>query len=174
MTGSIGVIMSGVNYSGLARKYGVTDDTITSGKYKDTGSPMRAMRPDERQLMQGMINEGYGQVVADVARGRKMPVDKVRKLADGRVYAGSQAKRAGLIDELGSYHDALALAANKAGIKGEPSVRELGPHGSLYELLRATSQAGQSLALQRAALPFTDLGPGLWMVVPGEGSLEAR
>jgi protease IV len=174
MTGSIGVIMAGTNYSGLARKYGVTDNTITSGKYKDTGSGMRPMRPDERELMQAMVDEVYGQFAADVARGRKMPLDKVRKLADGRAYAGSQAKRVGLVDELGSYHDALALAAAKAGLKGEPTVRKLQSSGSLYDWLRETSLAGQQLALQRAALPFGTTGPGLWMVVPDQGEVEAR
>jgi protease-4 len=174
MTGSIGVMMSGMNYSGLARKYGVTDDTITSGKFKDTGSSMRAMRADERQLMQDMVNEVYGQFVADVAKGRKMPPEKVRKLADGRVYAGSQAKRVGLVDELGSYHDALALAATKAGLKGEPTVRRMQSSGSLYDWLRETSQAGRQMALQRATLPFQGPGPGLWMIAPGQGEVEAR
>jgi len=123
LTGSIGVIMETMQYGDLMRKIGVSSDPITSGRYKDTGSPFRPMRPDERQLMQAMVNDVYDQFVEAVAEGRGMKKEQVRELADGRAYTGRQAKKVKLVDELGTFRDAIRLAGKLANIKGEPTVK---------------------------------------------------
>ncbi|HEX2986921.1 MAG TPA: S49 family peptidase, partial [Chloroflexota bacterium] len=87
------------------------------------------MRPDERALIKSMIMRTYSQFVSDVSKGRKMPASKVRSLADGRVYTGTEAKKLGLVDEIGGLRETV-LAAGRAGrIKGEPKVKEYGQGG---------------------------------------------
>lgn len=107
LTGSIGVILSGMNFKGLADKLGVQPQVVKSGLFKDIASPYRPMTDDERKILQGLIDDSYDQFVTAVATGRKMKVDDVKKIADGRIYSGRQAKANGLVDELGTYQDAL-------------------------------------------------------------------
>ena len=107
LTGSIGVILNGMNFKGLADKLGVQPQVVKSGLYKDIASPYRPMTDEERKILQGLIDDSYDQFVHAVADGRKMNVDAVKKIADGRIYSGRQAKANGLVDELGSYQDAL-------------------------------------------------------------------
>lgn len=121
-TGSIGVIASFPNYSKLMDKLGIEMTVIKSGKYKDTGSPYRAPTADDKHYLQGWIDNGYEQFVAVVARERNMSVAQVRRLAEGRIYSGEQAYKNGLIDTLGTYEDAIDLAAKTAGIEGEPRI----------------------------------------------------
>lgn len=123
-TGSIGVILHLTNVQKLMNKLGVGEATIQSGVHKDILSPFRPMRPDERALLQGLVNDTYAQFLAAVAEGRRMPLEKVRPLADGRVFTGRQALAVGLVDSLGNYEDAIAKAGTLAGIKGEPTVRD--------------------------------------------------
>jgi len=108
LTGSLGVIMQGVNYEGLAKKYGVEFMTIKSGPYKDIMSPTREMTDDEKKILQDMINNSYQGFVKVIADGRKMPSEQVRKLADGRIYDGRQAKELGLIDGFGYLDDVIS------------------------------------------------------------------
>lgn len=172
MTGSIGVIMQSMNFSGLAQKYGVKDETVTSGPFKDMFSPLRPTRDDERRVAREMINEVYGQFVADVCKGRNMKPEVLRRLADGRVYTGSQALRVGLIDRLGNFHDAVDEAARQAKIKGEPQLKEYGRPRGLAGLL--SELVGLQPARAVAPLPLPALGPGLWMIWQ-EGALpEAK
>ncbi|RFU66224.1 signal peptide peptidase SppA [Peribacillus glennii] len=105
MTGSLGVIMQGYNYEKLAKKYGVEFVTIKSGPYKDIMSPNREMTAEERKILQTMINNSYDQFVKIIADGRNMPENRVRELADGRIYDGRQAKEVNLIDEFGHLED---------------------------------------------------------------------
>lgn len=115
LTGSLGVIMQGYDYSELMKKLGVSDNTIKSGEYKDIMSGTRPMTEDEKKIMQSMIDDSYNEFVKVVAQGRGMTVEQVRKIADGRIYDGRQAKENGLIDEFGYQEDALeALKKNKA------------------------------------------------------------
>lgn len=107
LTGSIGVILNGMNFKGLADKLGVQPQVIKSGLFKDIASPYRPMTDEERKILQGLIDDSYDQFVHAVAAGRKMNVEAVKKIADGRIYSGRQAKANGLVDELGSYQDAL-------------------------------------------------------------------
>jgi protease-4 len=134
LTGSVGVIFETMEYHELLKKIGVKGNAITSGPHKDMGSPLRAMTPEERQLFQAMIADVYDQFVTAVADGRKMDKAKVKKLADGRVYTGRQAKEVGLVDELGSFHGAIKKAAEMAGIKKEPTVKFYG-RMTLFEAL---------------------------------------
>jgi len=135
VTGSIGVIMSLYNASGLMAKLGVSTNPIKSGANKDLGNPARPMTEQERAILQGMVNSFYDQFVQVVAAGRHMPEDQVRKLADGRVYTGVEAKKLGLVDEVGYLEDALRGALAMAGICDAATVaydRCDGYRGSIY------------------------------------------
>lgn len=122
ITGSIGVIAEWYNYGDLLRWAKMQDVVIKSGDYKDAGNPARPLTEAERAYFQRLIDGLYSQFVAAVATSRKMPDDTVRKLADGRVYTGEEAKRLGLIDELGTLQDAIQAAAKMSGIVGEPKI----------------------------------------------------
>ena len=99
LTASIGVIMHTMQYQDLLAKIGVEMGALTTGRYKDTGSPVRPMREDEREMLEAMLNNVCDQFVRDVAAGRKMKEADVRKIADGRVLTGEQAKEAGLVED---------------------------------------------------------------------------
>lgn len=107
LTGSLGVIMQGINYSELAEKYGVDFVTIKSGPYKDIMSPTREMTDEERDILQSMIDNSYEGFVDVIASGRDMSEEQVKKIADGRIYDGQQAKEVNLIDEFGYYEDTV-------------------------------------------------------------------
>lgn len=122
ITGSIGVIMENVNVEDLLAKIGLRPNVVKSGKHKDIGSPLRSMTEEERKLLQGVLDSIHEQFIQAVAEGRKVPVEKIRPLADGRIFSGDQAKDLGLIDSLGNLEDAIAMAGQLGGIKGEPEV----------------------------------------------------
>ncbi len=122
ITGSIGVIVESLNVEELLRKLGLRSMVVKSGKHKDLGSPLRPMTEEERKLLQGVLDSVHEQFIRAVAEGRKLPVEKVRELADGRIFSGEQARELGLVDELGNLEDTLALAATLAGIRGEPEI----------------------------------------------------
>ncbi|MEK6643952.1 MAG: signal peptide peptidase SppA [Planctomycetota bacterium] len=118
VTGSIGVVMQMMDLSRLMSVVGISADAITSGEFKDAGSPFRPMKADERKVFQGLVNGFYQQFVAVVAAGRpKLTRDQILKLADGRVYTAEQALEFGLIDRIGTLTDAIETAKNRAGIK---------------------------------------------------------
>jgi protease-4 len=125
ITGSIGAIMSVPYYEPLAEKIGVSEENVKSGRFKDVGHPLRKLGPDERSLLQGMVDDVLAQFVDAVARGRKMPAAKVRALADGRIYSGTQALAAGLVDQLGGLDAATRVAWKDAGQTGEPRVQRV-------------------------------------------------
>jgi protease-4 len=106
-TGSLGVIMQSVNYAGLAEKYGVKFETIKSGEFKDIGNPARDMTEAERTIFQEMVNNSYAGFVKVISEGRGITEEQVRKIADGRIYDGSQAKELNLIDEFGYFEDVV-------------------------------------------------------------------
>jgi protease-4 len=122
ITGSIGVIMEIPNFKGLMEKLGVKSEVITSGKHKDMASVFRGIGDEEREILQSVMNDIHEQFIKDVADGRHMPVEKVRELADARIFTGRQAKEAGLVDAIGNLQDAIDEAAKLAGIKGKPNV----------------------------------------------------
>jgi protease IV len=117
VTGSIGVIMLTVNARGLLEKVGVETNAVTSGPRKDMGSPFRAMLPEERAIFQSVIDGFYQRFLHIVQEGRpNLSGDSIRKLADGRIYSGEQARASGLVDEIGYLDDAIEVAKNKAGL----------------------------------------------------------
>jgi protease-4 len=122
MTGSIGVIMQLSNFEELMKKIGVKGVNIKSGANKDIGSPFQPLSPEGREILQALVDNVHGQFVTAVAKGRGMDEARVRKLADGRIYSGAQAKELGLVDQLGTLEDAIDLAAKQAGLDGEPAV----------------------------------------------------
>lgn len=122
ITGSIGVIVEFINAEELLAKIGVQGYVVKSGKFKDTGSPIRKMTPEEKELLQSLIDDVNGQFIKAVASGRGLKEDDVRKIADGRVFSGEQAKALGLVDRIGDLTDAIDLSAELAGIKGKPNV----------------------------------------------------
>ncbi len=107
LTGSLGVIMSGYNFEGLAEKYGVEFVTIKSGPYKDIMSSTREMTDEERNILQTMIDNSYDGFVKVIADGRGLKENEVRKIADGRIYDGRQAKDLNLIDDFGYLDDVI-------------------------------------------------------------------
>ncbi|MDZ7369723.1 MAG: signal peptide peptidase SppA [candidate division KSB1 bacterium] len=119
-TGSIGVIAEFPNVDKLMDKLGIEMTVVKSGRFKDTGSPFRQPTEQEIRYLQQWIDDGYAQFIEIVAKERNLPENQVRELADGRIYSGRQALALGLIDTLGTYRDAVALAAKAAGVKGEP------------------------------------------------------
>ncbi len=124
--GSIGVILEVPNMEELLKKLGVEYTFITRGKYKDIGNPTRPLTPEEREILESQAEEIYGQFIADVAKGREMPVGTVKELATGLTYLGSDALGLKLVDKIGNFQDAVDLAAKLGKIKGEPGIVEYG------------------------------------------------
>jgi protease IV len=120
ITGSIGVIAEWYNYGDLLKWAKMQSVVIKSGELKDAGSPTRPLTDSEKAYFQGLINNMYNQFVTAVSTGRKMNLENVRKLADGRVFTGQEAMGNGLIDEIGTFQDALAATTRMVGISGEP------------------------------------------------------
>ena len=122
ITGSIGVLMKFSNLEGLMDKVGMKSFTLKTGRFKDVGSPTRKMTDDEKAMLQAVIDSTHGQFIKAVSEGRKLPEEKVREIADGRIFSGEQAMAQKLVDRLGTMQDALAEAGRLGGISGEPGV----------------------------------------------------
>ncbi len=122
ITGSIGVIFEFPVVEGLLKKVGVRFEVVKSGALKDVGSMWRDMSPEERKMVQDLINDTYDQFVDVIVKERGMQRKEVLKLADGRVFTGRIAKDLKLIDELGNLEDALQIANEMGGMSGEPRV----------------------------------------------------
>jgi protease-4 len=141
ITGSIGVTMIRVDATGLLQKIGVQAMEISSGPEKAMGSPFRTMGPEEKKIFQGLIDDLYGRFVTVVAEGRNMPAERVRRIADGRIYSSREAKELGLIDEIGYLDDALAAAGKLAELEQATIITYVRPgqyrpnmYSSLYSL----------------------------------------
>jgi protease-4 len=136
ITGSIGVIMETANVKGLLDKIGVEPIVIKAGEHKDIGSPFRKLEPDDRRILEELLNDVHTQFIEAVARGRNLPAERVRELADGRIFTGRQAKDFGLVDDLGNLQDTIQAAAELAGIEGEPRVIERREGISFFDMIR--------------------------------------
>ncbi|MBF2661012.1 signal peptide peptidase SppA [Listeria innocua] len=145
LTGSLGVIMQGYDYSELMKKLGVSDNTIKSGAYKDIMSGTRPMTDDEKKIMQSMIDDSYNEFVKVVATGRGMSEEQVRKIADGRIYDGRQAKENGLIDAFGYQEDALEALKKEKDLKDATVIQYDAPESfrSLFSVA-AQKMSGQN------------------------------
>lgn len=143
VTGSIGVVFQVGNMEGLLKKVGLRFEVVKSGAHKDLGSPLRGLTPEDREILQRVIDDAYDQFVRAVAAGRNLPVEQVRKLADGSVFSGERAQRLGLVDEIGTLSDAVREAARLAGIPGKPKIYEERPlRGWVERLIRSVWPAG--------------------------------
>ena len=123
LTGSLGVIFQLNNFAEAADKYGIKQVVIKSGKYKDIGNAFREMKPEEREIFQSIVDDSYSEFVDVISEGRDIPKDRVREIADGRVYSGSQAKGLGLVDSFGGLDEASAIAGKLAGTSDTIVVR---------------------------------------------------
>jgi protease-4 len=160
LTGSIGVYIPYSNWEELYKKIGVQQEKIKSGPHKDILSPDRAMTAEERAMIQIMVDDLYQQFVEVVAEGRKMDEDQVRKLADGRVYTGHQAKELGLIDEYGNLYDAIDGAAALAGLGAGPEIVEYDRPNPLSTLLGANNKVDiEKLLLKQVTADNADAFP---------------
>ena len=122
ITGSIGVIIEFGNIEELMKKIGFKSVIIKSGEYKDVMSPFRGITDQEKTILRGVVDSVHNQFIEAVVEGRKLKREDVAKIADGRIFSGEQAEALGLVDSLGNLQDTISMAAEIAGIKGEPNV----------------------------------------------------
>ena len=120
ITGSIGVVMQLMIVEDVMKKIGLQSNTLKAGEFKDAGSPFRQMTPAERAYLDNIIMNIYDQFMKDIAAGRKMDAEKVKKLAEGKIYTGTQAKDLGLIDAIGNFYDTVDALKELYKIKGKP------------------------------------------------------
>jgi protease-4 len=135
ITGSIGVIMELPDFGGLMQKLGIKAQVVKAGEHKDLAPIFREMRPEEREIIQNVLNDVHEQFIKAVSDGRKIPIEKVREIADGRIFSGQQALGVGLVDELGDLEDAIHAASKLSGIKGEPTIVRKKKRGGILDLL---------------------------------------
>lgn len=163
MTGSIGVIMHFSDYQGLMQKVGIRSEVIKSGEYKDVGSTTRSMTDAERQLLQQLVDDVHEQFVQAVSAGRDIRTEDLAELADGRILTGRQALEVGLIDELGTFADAVAHAASRVGLPERPDLFYPTPEKTgfieRYLNLMISRYIGTQVAPYRS--------PGLYYLWPG-------
>ncbi len=153
LTGSIGVVMQMANIEGLLKKVGVDYVVVKAGSYKDIGNFARTMTPEERKILQALLDDVYSQFVDAVAEGRGLDRKQVLAFADGRIYSGQQAQALKMVDELGGFEDAVEAAGKLANISGRPKLLYPRRRFSLRDLLES-----------RLGLPGT---AGLLPVLPG-------
>ena len=135
ITGSIGVVMEFTNIEELFKKIGIKGVVLKSGEHKDIGSPFREITPEEKKIVQGVIDNVHQQFIQAVMDGRKLDRWKVAQVADGRILTGEQAKQLGLVDQIGNLQDAIDTTANMVGIVGKPNILYPKKRFSLWELL---------------------------------------
>ena len=122
LTGSIGVVMQMANLEGLLKKVGVDYVVVKAGAYKDIGNFARTMTPEERKILQALLDDVYAQFVDAVAEGRGLDRKDVLAFADGRIYSGQQAQALKMVDDLGGFEDAVEAAGKLANISGRPKL----------------------------------------------------
>ena len=145
ITGSIGVLAMKLNLKGLLDKVGVDPEMVKSGAWKDFWSPFRPASPEEKGMMQEVIDSFYRSFVEVVAQGRKLPLEQARKAADGRIFTTSQALDLALVDKAGYLDDAINLARGKAGLEEARVVRYHRPGSyrpTIYSMLPDLEMAG--------------------------------
>ena len=148
ITGSISAIMQFANVEELLKKIGLKASTVKSGKYKDIGSPLREMTPEEKKIIQDLVDDIYNQFVDVIVLNRKIPREQVINIADGRVFSGRRAKEYGLVDSLGNMGSAAKLASQLAGKDGKYDlIYPRGKHASIFDFVfeSAANQLSRSL-----------------------------
>jgi protease-4 len=167
LTGSLGVIFSLTDFSELSDDYGVEQEVVKSGKFKDMGSSFRNLTPEEREILQSIVDESYDKFVSVIVEGRDLPEERVREIADGRVYSGQQAKELGLVDSFGGLDEAAMISQDLAGVDGATVVRYVQPE-SFTETLLARLAPQEPEVLQLADEAGLTLEPKpYYLYVPG-------
>jgi protease IV len=123
LTGSLGVFIPLLNFSEAADKYGVTQEYIKSGKFKTMGNSWDELTPEEREIFQSIVQDDYDEFVEVIVEGRELSEERVREIADGRIYSGQQAKEIGLVDEFGGLDEAVRASRRLADIQEVTVVR---------------------------------------------------
>lgn len=163
LTGSIGVIGEFLQLREAMNKLGIDVKTIKSGKLKDAGSFTQPMTKEAEQYFQSLMDEVHGQFIGVVEKERKLDHRKVLEIADGRVFTGEQALALGLVDTLGTYEDAIRIAADLVGIAGEPSIVREQERKRLIERIFGSVGAGiddlKRTILQHPVLSYRFVGP---------------
>ncbi len=167
ITGSIGVLMEYPNVSDLMEKVGVEMEVVKGGAQKDLGSPFRDMGPEDREILNALVEDVHAQFIEVVAEARGLPEERVRRLADGRILSGRQALEVGLIDRLGNVEEAIGMAGRMAGLGSEPRV-VMPPEDEVPWLMRtlfgeATARAIRQLGA--VAAPVAGAGPVIQYIV---------
>jgi protease IV len=153
LTGSIGVIMQMANFEQLMKKVGVDYVVVKAGQFKDIGNPGRPMSPDERRVLQGLLDDVHAQFIDAVAAGRKLGREDVVRFADGRVFSGMQAKELKMVDALGGLEDAVLAAGKLANLPSPPAVIQPKRKFSFMDLLRNQFGGSAAAALLQPSLP---------------------
>jgi protease-4 len=136
LTGSIGVIMQMANVDALMKKVGVDYVVVKAGQFKDLGNFARPMTPEERRVIQSLLDDVHGQFIEAVAKGRKLDRSAVMQFADGRVFSGTQALGLKMVDALGGLEEAVDAAAKLAKLPTPPPVERARRRFSLIDLIR--------------------------------------
>jgi len=162
ITGSIGVLMEFTNIEELFKKIGIKGVVLKSGEHKDIGSPLREMTPEEKKIIQGVIDNVHQQFIQAVAQGRRLERAKVAEIADGRILTGEQAKQLGLVDQMGNLQDAIDAVAKMVGISGKPTVLYPKKRFSLWQILvkETASTVLETLYEKGFELNYRLLSPG--------------
>ncbi len=155
LTGSIGVIMELVNYEGLLEKIGVKEVVIKSGKFKDMGSPVREMTPQEKKMLQDIIDQTYQQFFSVVENARKIPASQLKEIAQGQVFTGIQAKKLHLVDAIGNFQFVVDTIKKDLNLKGTPKIiRHTVKKSILSSLLGEKSSIEKELGIINGLKPM--------------------
>jgi protease-4 len=155
ITGSIGVFGLQFNVQKLASDYGITWDVVKTGRYADSATISRPKTPQELAIAQKSVNQIYNQFLNKVAQSRKLPVQKVAQIAQGRVWSGQDAKKLGLVDEIGGIDDAIEYAAKQANLRDDWEVQEYPKVRSLEKQILEKLTSDESAQERKLADPLT-------------------
>jgi len=153
ITGSIGVIMHKPNIAELLKKIGIKTTVIKSGPLKDLGNITRDLTPEERHVLESVLHDIHAQFIEATSHSRKLPLEKVKAIADGRIFSGRQAHQLKLIDAIGNFSDAVDKAAELASLKGEPQLYY--PQKNRWLLLKEALEEGTATTITRVINQLT-------------------
>lgn len=154
LTGSVGVILSLTNVTGLMEKVGVQSEVITAGRLKDMGSPFRPSTDAEREVFQAMADQIHQQFIDDVKVVRPLTPDQIETVSTGRIFTGAEAQRVGLVDVLGGFSEAVQLAGQAGGIEGKPSITEFSQGAGPWWLQAILQEASAGSVIPKGLLGF--------------------
>ncbi len=167
LTGSLGVIFTLTDFSELADRYGVEQEVVKSGEFKDMGSSFRDLTPEEREILQSIVDEAYDKFVGVIVEGRGLSEERVREIADGRVYSGEQAKELGLVDSFGGLDEAAEISRDLASVRDATVVRYV-EKPTFFDALMARLAPQEPEAVQVMEAAGIDLTPEpKYLYLPG-------